>query len=456
MRKKSSFSSIISKVLIAGAVAGGVFVATSTMFEREAPLIEIANDEYWNLQEPLAIHIKDTSGIKNYSVILKTADETLTLSGEQFMQPQPEVKLQLKPSKELFRMKQSAATVIVQATDGSSWNVFSGNSGQKQKKFIIDKKRPQVSVVANSYSISRGGSALVVLGVEDENLESFYIEGANGKRFKPQPFYKEGYYAALVAWPVTEADFKATVVAIDKAKNRSKKSVPFYLIERKYRVSKIKLNEKFLEGKIAELAYAYPETQGVQERIAQFRIINEDVRAKNEKLIHDVTSRIDGTMLESYAIEPFYPLQNGKKVASFGDHRLYYYNDEQVSESYHLGLDLASVKMGKIHTQNPGKVVFSDMNGLYGNLPIIDHGLGLYTLYGHCSNVHVQQGDAVKADAHIANTGMSGYAMGDHLHFGVLVQGVEVRPEEWMDKQWIRLNVTDVMNDAKKIISRRQ
>lgn len=42
--------------------------------------------------------------------------------------------------------------------------------------------------------------------------------------------------------------------------------------------------------------------------------------------------------------------------------------------------------------------------------------------------------------------------MGDHLHFGVLVQGVEVLPSEWMDKRWIKLNVLDIIKDAKKMI----
>ena len=42
--------------------------------------------------------------------------------------------------------------------------------------------------------------------------------------------------------------------------------------------------------------------------------------------------------------------------------------------------------------------------------------------------------------------------MGDHLHFGVLVQGIEVRPAEWMDSTWIKLNITDVIENAKKII----
>ena len=99
-------------------------------------------------------------------------------------------------------------------------------------------------------------------------------------------------------------------------------------------------------------------------------------------------------------------------------------------------------------------VVYADYNGIYGNMPIIHHGMGLYTLYAHCSNMNVQEGDRVKAKAVIANTGMTGSVLGDHLHFGVLVQGVDVRPQEWMDKQWIRLNITEVMSNARRIIKR--
>jgi murein DD-endopeptidase MepM/ murein hydrolase activator NlpD len=47
---------------------------------------------------------------------------------------------------------------------------------------------------------------------------------------------------------------------------------------------------------------------------------------------------------------------------------------------------------------------------------------------------------------------MTGLALGDHLHFGVLVQGIEVRPEEWMDKLWIKNNIDKVFNEADKII----
>jgi len=159
-------------------------------------------------------------------------------------------------------------------------------------------------------------------------------------------------------------------------------------------------------------------------------------------------------MIDGFKINKMYPLKNAQVVASFGDHRKYSYNGKKISESYHLGLDLASNAMASIKPQNGGDVVYSDYNGLYGNMPMIHHGLGLYTIYGHCSSVSVSADESVSAKSDIAKTGKSGYAMGDHLHFGVLVQGIEVRPQEWMDKQWIKLNITDVIKSAKEIINK--
>jgi len=351
-------------------------------------------------------------------------------------------------------MKDKEIEIIVQAKDVSKWNFLSGNDITKKFKLKIDKKRPKLNIINNSYKISKGGSALVIFKVKDENLDEFYVQGNHGKKFIAQPFYKEGYYISLMAWPVMDESFKATIVATDLAGNVAKSHVPLYLKEKNYRISKIKLKDRFLKGKIADLAEEFDETQGVENSIEQFKIINEDVRAKNEQLIHKITSVVKDEQISDFKMNKMYPLRNAKVVARFGDHRKYYYEGEKVSESYHLGLDLASNAMASIKPQNGGEVVYADYNGLYGNMPAISHGLGLYTIYGHCSSLKVNSGDEITKKEIIANTGKSGYAMGDHLHFGVLVQGIEVRPQEWMDKQWIKLNITDIIKSSKKIIKR--
>ncbi|HHO42643.1 MAG TPA: M23 family metallopeptidase, partial [Epsilonproteobacteria bacterium] len=125
---------------------------------------------------------------------------------------------------------------------------------------------------------------------------------------------------------------------------------------------------------------------------------------------------------------------------------------EQISTSYHVGIDFASTAQAPIVVSNPGKVVFADFNGIYGNMPVVDHGMGLFTIYGHCTDIFFQAGSEIAAKEKIATTGVSGLALGDHLHFGILVQGVEVIPQEWMDKQWIKLNIDDVFASAKQAI----
>jgi murein DD-endopeptidase MepM/ murein hydrolase activator NlpD len=436
-------------------LVGALYVYFSATFERNLPIVEMQTNGYWNLKKPLHIEISDDTGLKSYKVFIKFENDKKELAYEMLETPQESVILNLKAPRSVLVTKEKDIKVIVEATDASKWNFFSGNRIVKKFNLVIDKKRPKLNIVANSYGISRGGSALVVFQVKDENIDELYIIGNNGKKFIPQPFYRDGFYISLMAWPVQDRSFKASVVATDYAGNKAKEYIPLYLKQKKYRVSKIKISDRFLKGKIADLAEELDETQGVENSLEQFKIINEDVRAKNEKFIHELTSVINTEEeIDNFSVNKMYPLKNAKVVAHFGDHRKYYYKGSYISQSYHLGLDLASNAMSSIKTQNDGKVVFADFNGLYGNMPAISYGLGLYTIYGHCSSIKVNSGDEVQKNEVIANTGKSGYAMGDHLHFGVLVQGVEVRPQEWMDKQWIRLNITDVIKSAKKIIDR--
>ncbi len=453
-RKKNKLGSILFMLSLIGGIALAVFVSFSPMFERQAPQISIVENGYWNLKTPLHVEMEDASGIRSYHVNLIYNNERVLLSNQKFDQAQPKVSIDIDAPKNVAAFNPESVQVEIIANDASHWNLLAGNEAVQSVNLKVDTKMPQVNVIANSMYLYKGGSGIVVFQGNDENLEELYIETNFGKRFKPQPFYKEGFYISLVAWKVTEPSFSAKIVVKDHAGNIRNTAVPFRLRDRKYQISKIKLNDTFLEGKIAELAETFEIAKQTTDRMEQFKLINEEIRAKNEKLIHDITAPVGKEMLQSVSFKPFYPLKNGKKVASFGDHRLYYRNGIKVSESYHLGLDLASVKMGDIHTQNSGEVVYADFNGLYGNMPAIHHGLGLYTIYGHCSNIAVSTGYSVKPGDLIANTGMSGYAMGDHLHFGVLVQGVEVRPEEWMDSKWLQVNIYDTIRDAKKIIDR--
>ena len=137
----------------------------------------------------------------------------------------------------------------------------------------------------------------------------------------------------------------------------------------------------------------------------------------------------------------FTQLSNSKVEANFADARTYTYDKQPVSKGYHLGYDLSVTKNYPIEASNSGKVAFAGDLGIYGNVVILDHGLGLFTLYGHMSAIDVKVGEEVKQRQVLGRTGDTGLAAGDHLHFGVYLDGVAVLPVEWWDSKWINDNI---------------
>jgi len=453
-RNKKGKSKIVAGLFLLVCLAGAGYIYTAPEFDRVAPVVHSDDHMVWNRKDPLKIQLTDNIGLKNFKLVLNDGQLNHTVGEGIFENASTEQTVLVKyPENTTLNLKSKYLQLKVSVVDNSMWNYFQGNKVEKTIEVKIDYKRPNINLLSNSYSITQGGSALVVFQVEDENLDTLYIE-TEGKKFKAQPYKQKGYYAALVAWPFNEENFSAKIVAIDIAKNKRVTDIPFYIKNHTYKVSWIRAKDNFIDGKISDLASSDPAYASIDNRLEKLRAINETMRLKNEDLIHALGAEVSNEMLNSWKIEKFYPLKNSAKVASHGDERHYYYETKakEVSRSYHVGIDLASTKMAVIKTSNAGKVVYADTNGIYGNMPMIDHGLGLYTLYGHCSKLLVKEGDEVSAGEGIAKTGVSGLALGDHLHFGILVQGIEVRPVEWFDASWIRKNIDNIFKEADKII----
>jgi murein DD-endopeptidase MepM/ murein hydrolase activator NlpD len=164
------------------------------------------------------------------------------------------------------------------------------------------------------------------------------------------------------------------------------------------------------------------------------------MRKSNEEKLLEVGRNTASSMLWK---GEFLRLPNSANRAGFADHRSYIYGGRVVDEQTHLGLDLASLAMAPIPAANSGRVVFAGNLGIYGQLVIVDHGLGLMSLYSHMSEIAVNVGTEVKKGDILGRTGTTGMAGGDHLHFGMLVSGVQVQPIEWLDSHWIKDNVID-------------
>ncbi len=454
MAKKSNTASIIVVIILVAIAALVGYVYFSPQFEKDAPKITLQNKEYWNLKDKLIIDLQDKSGIKYYKVTFKDGASEKVLKSEVLQTPQKELNLQLEaPALDLF-FKSKEIEVIITAVDSSKWNFFEGNESQTSFKMKIDTKAPTANVIANSLAIRRGGSAVAVVQVEDENLENAYISFNDDEEiFTLTPFYKDGYYVSLIGWGVDIKDFnQVTLIATDKAGNITKSKVPLYIRTLKQKDDKINISENFIKN--VSVNVLEQSSMKVPEGLKEiFLASNKTLREQNIKTVKEQTRKyMDKSAITSFNFIPFKRLKNSSTPAGFAERRHYYLNGEKIDEAWHLGMDWASVKHAPITVTNNGRVITNQYIGIYGNTLIIDHKMGLATLYGHTSATRVNVGDEVKNGQTIANTGTTGAVLGDHLHFGVLVQGVEVNPLEWMDKNWIKTRITDILDDAKKAI----
>ena len=137
---------------------------------------------------------------------------------------------------------------------------------------------------------------------------------------------------------------------------------------------------------------------------------------------------------------------SGQSMAGYAEQRTYYYKDKAVDQQVHLGMDIASTAAVAIKAANRGKVVFAGYLGIYGNTVILDHGQGVFSLYSHLSRIDAIVDEIVDQGKVIAYSGATGMAGGDHLHFSMLISGVFTNPIEWMDQNWIELNIKDILS----------
>lgn len=101
-------------------------------------------------------------------------------------------------------------------------------------------------------------------------------------------------------------------------------------------------------------------------------------------------------------------------------------------ERFHAGMDFGADYGTAIYASDRGRVIYAGWYGGYGNAVIIDHGNGLTTLYGHCSELFVNEGQAVQKGQPIAAVGSTGFSTGPHLHFEVRANGEPINPAQFL------------------------
>ncbi len=318
------------------------------------------------------------------------------------------------------------ATLYAEARDFS----WMDNVTEISIPLTIDTQPPRVSLLTGLTYVRKGGSELAIYTVED-GVEKDGIEV--GDRFyrgfadPRDPKRRLAFYAI----PADGAEgAKPVLVAHDRAANQTRIALVANVMERAFPVDTITLSDSFMQNKVAELLGSFPGTP-----LEGYLKINRDMRKENDAKLFEITSNSSPDRIWSGA---FVQMPNAHAGARFAERRSYVYDGQVVDQQTHMGYDFASTAHDSIPAANDGVVVFTGPHGIYGNTVIVDHGLGLFSLYGHLSEIAVEKGRPVTKGESLGKSGTTGLAGGDHLHFAMLLGGSFVDPLEWFDPKWIR------------------
>lgn len=328
-----------------------------------------------------------------------------------------------------------AVTLAVTVKDASWHRLGHGNRADFKRDMTVDSKPPVVSVLSGQHNVNQGGTGLLVYSTDEELGKS----GVRmGEHFFPGYPYQPGKYLCFFAIPYS-ADVKAltpALVASDLAGNEVSISFFFNPRVKAFKHDSINVSDNFLQSKMGQFTQYYPDQT---QPIDIFLKVNSELRAKNVAYLLQLGR---DTVPQKLWDGPFIRLPNSAPMAGFADNRTYMHGGQAVDNQTHLGVDLASLATSPVPAGNTGRVVLAEFMGIYGNVVVLDHGFGIQSLYSHLSEIHVHKGETVQRGQTIGKTGATGMAGGDHLHFGMLVSGLEVQPIEWWDQHWIKDNIT--------------
>ncbi len=359
--------------------------------------------------------------------------------------------LQIKP-KEL-KLKDGPAVISIEASAGLLKEI------SYEISTLIDTMPPKLDVLRAPSVIEQGSAGLAILRVKDaasvfiklgdltfkayeaeieEDMENDF-DNTEEDTGRPRKALLPTYYAFFPVPHDTETAGTYYAIAEDTAGNQKVKSLPTRMKLKKYRTSRITVDDEFINTVVAPLL----NKTDIEDPAGAFKEVNEDWRRESRHKIMEIANEAESKVLWE---DRFLQMRNSKVMATYGDRREYIYDGEVISKSAHLGYDLASYANAPFEAANTGIIKYAGDLSIYGKTVIIDHGLGLMSIYGHLSGINVEVGDAVKKGDIIGNTGSSGLAGGDHLHFGVLVNGYEVSPLYWWDSKWLDVNMLDYLS----------
>lgn len=382
---------------------------------------------------PIAVHVRDPRGVRKVTAFVE--QNGARFSVWEMAQPSsaPDGRWNFVAGvKTTPQLRDGKARLIFEATS----NDLLRKTTSLERDVTVVTEPPTVSVDSEQHYLYLGMADLATFKVSGSWTAAGVRVGDQTFRSWPMPGGKPGLFSLFAfAWNMP-ANTIPQVFASSGAGNdvTSPITVQFPKKEQpKYTVHDMQVSDAFLQKVVGEL-----DPNGSGDPVTRFVRINSEMRRSNNKTLSDLRLKTTDRFLFS---QPFARQSHSQAEATFADVRNYIYQGKKIDQQVHLGYDLAVTQHVGVEASNDGRVVYAAPLGIYGNCIVVDHGYGLQTIYGHLSHIDVHDGDMVKRGQVMGQSGMTGMAGGDHIHFAMQLDGVQIDPKEWWDGHWIQDHV---------------
>jgi len=379
---------------------------------------------------PFTVHVGDPHGVRRVNAFVEQNGVRYQVAEAAQPSAQPDNTFKfVAGTRTTSQLQDGNAKLIVEATS----NDLLRKTGHWEHEIKIVSHPPTVTADSDQHYLYRGMADLATLNVSGTWTEAGIRVGNQTFRAWPMPGGKSGLFSLYAfAWNMP-TDAAPLVYAGNGV--GSDVTIPLVVVfpkkeQPKYTTHDLQVSDAFLNKVISEL-----DPNGTGDPVVRFVKINSEMRRANNKTLSDLRFKTADKFLWS---KFFIRQPHSQAEANFADVRNYIYQGKKIDQQVHLGYDLAVTQHVGVEASNDGKVVYAAPLGIYGNCIVVDHGYGLQTIYGHLSRIDVHEGDTVKQGQVMGLSGQTGMAGGDHIHFAMQLDGVQIDPKEWWDAHWIK------------------
>jgi murein DD-endopeptidase MepM/ murein hydrolase activator NlpD len=421
----------VRKIIVVVIAIAALLTIVLVIVRSATPVLDIpASVTFLGQATPITVHVHDPRGVRSVTVSVEQngakyhvwdapkpssdADNTYTFSAGVKTTPQ---------------LQNDKATLVLEATSSDLLH----KSARLERPITVATQPPSISVDGDQHYLYLGMADLATFNVSGVWAEAGVRVGDQVFRAWPMPGGKPGLFSLFAfAWNMP-ASTVPVVYASNGAGNDATGSMVIQFPKKeqpKYTTHDLQISDAFMQKVVKEL-----DPNGSGNPVTRFVKINNEMRRANNKTLSDLRLKTADKFLWS---RPFTRQSHAQAEATFADLRNYIYQGKKIDQQVHLGYDLAVTQHIGVEASNDGRVVYAAPLGIYGNCIVVDHGYGLQTIYGHLSQINVHEGDMVKQGQVMGLSGQTGMAGGDHIHFAMQLDGVQIDPKEWWDPHWIK------------------